>query len=153
MAQRGGAVSSHIRAGEKVYSPLIPDEAAEYVLSFEKLETLRYMNFVSGKTAALISDQRIDPPSVAAGKQAYPEDILDRIRQKTSKISLVPAEKIAVELGNERVVNSILTGVVAGYLPIEKEIWIKTFRQTLAPKMLDINLQAFERGFQFREKF
>jgi indolepyruvate ferredoxin oxidoreductase, beta subunit len=153
MAQRGGAVSSHIRAGEKVYSPLIPEETADYVLSFEKLETLRYMQYVAGKTVTLISDQRIDPPSVAAGKQEYPVDIMDRIRQKTRKISLVPAEKIAVELGNERVVNSILTGVVAGYLPVEKEIWIETFKKTLAPKMLEINLKAFERGYQFCEKF
>jgi indolepyruvate ferredoxin oxidoreductase beta subunit len=149
MAQRGGAVSSHIRAGEKVYSPLIPEEDADYVLSFEKLETLRYMNYISAKTRVLISDQRIDPPSVAAGKQEYPEDIAGRIGQKTDKVAIVPAEKIAVELGNERVVNSVLTGVVAGCLPIGREIWEKTFKATVPPKLLELNLKAFERGLEF----
>jgi len=153
MAQRGGAVSSHIRAGEKVYSPLIPDEAADYVLAFEKLETLRYMNYVSKKSVVLINDQRIDPPSVAAGKDDYPADIVERIERKTKKISLIPAVDVAVELGNERVVNSVLTGVVAGYLPIKKQIWTKTFNQTLSPKLLEINMKAFQRGLEFCKKF
>ncbi len=153
MAQRGGAVSSHIRAGEKVYSPLIPDEAADYLLAFEKLETLRYMNFASRKSVVLINDQRIDPPSVAAGKQEYPADIVEQIGRKTKKINLIPAVDVAVELGNERVVNSVLTGVVASYLPIKKQIWTKTFNQTLSPKLLDINTRAFERGLEFCKKF
>ncbi len=149
MAQRGGAVSSHIRAGEKVYSPLIPDEAADFILSFEKLEALRYMNYVSAKTTAMINDQRIDPPSVAAGKQEYPADIEARLKKKTDKVMFVPADKIAAELGNDRVVNSILTGVVAAHLNIEEGIWKKTFEATVPPKLLELNLKAFGRGFEF----
>ncbi|HOX29389.1 MAG TPA: indolepyruvate oxidoreductase subunit beta [bacterium] len=153
MAQRGGAVSSHIRASANVYSPLIPDESADFLLSFEKLETLRYLNFVHSGTTVLINDQRIDPPSVAAGKQEYPEDIKARIAKKTKKIDFVPAAAEAFALGNERIVNSILTGVLAAYLPFDKKIWIKTFKETLSPKLLDINLKAFEKGLEFKKNF
>lgn len=149
MAQRGGAVSSHIRAGEKVYSPLVPEESAGFLLSFEKLETLRYMNYVSGKTVMLINDQRMDPPSVAAGKEKYPADIIERISRKTEKVNVVPAAKFAFELGNERVVNVVLTGALAGYLPIQKKVWDRTLKQMIPAKLLDINMKAFERGLEF----
>jgi indolepyruvate ferredoxin oxidoreductase, beta subunit len=152
MAQRGGAVSSHIRAAGKVYSPLVPDESADFLLSFERLEALRYMNYVSKDTTILINDQRLDPPSVSAGEQEYPEDVVGRISRKTKKTLIVPAAEIAFALGNERVVNVVLTGALAGRLPIAREVWDKTLRRIIPPKLIDINLKAFERGLQFREK-
>ena len=152
MAQRGGAVSSHIRAAEKVFSPLIPDESADFILSFEKLEVLRYMNYVSRGSVVLVNDQQLDPPSVAAGKDKYPGNVIERVGTKAKKVGLVPAANIAFELGNERVVNTVLTGVLAGYLPLDRKIWMKTLKQTIPSKLLDINLKAFERGLRFSEK-
>ncbi|HOO55747.1 MAG TPA: indolepyruvate oxidoreductase subunit beta [bacterium] len=149
MAQRGGAVSSHIRAGEKVYSPLVPALEADYVLSFERLEVLRYMQYISKKTTVIINDQRIDPPSVSAGEQEYPGDIVEQLKKKTKKISIIPAAAEACEIGNERVVNVLLTGVLAGYLPVGRKAWGKTLKDILPPKLLDINNRAFDRGIQF----
>lgn len=146
MAQRGGAVSAHVRAGEKIYSPLIPEEEADFILAFEKLEILRYLNYASGRTHALVNDMRLDPPSVAAGKQEYPSDILQRIGKKTKNILVVDATGTARTLGNERVVNSVLVGVLAAYLPLKDSTWKKMYKMYVAEKLLDINLRAFDAG-------
>jgi len=146
MAQRGGAVSAHVRAGEKIYSPLIPEEEADFILSFEKLEILRYLNYASARTHALLNDMRLDPPSVSAGKQEYPADILQRIGKKTKKILVVDATGTARALGNERVVNSVLVGVLAARLPVKDSTWKKMYKMYLPEKLLDINIRGFEAG-------
>jgi indolepyruvate ferredoxin oxidoreductase, beta subunit len=146
MAQRGGAVSSHVRAGEKIYSPLVPEESADFILSFEKMEVLRYLNYAGPSTRALINDLRVDPPSVSSGEQEYPADVLERIGKKTKSILVVDANGVAAGLGNERVVNSVLVGVLAAYLPLKKSTWVKMYGKLVAEKLLDINLKAFEAG-------
>jgi len=146
MAQRGGAVSSHVRAGEKIYSPLIPEESADYVLSFEQLETLRYLNYFSSGTVAIINMLRHDPPSVAIGKQEYPADVFERIAVKTRKIIKVDANKVAKEIGTERVANSVLLGVLAANLPISKNIWTGMYKKFVKEKLVEINVKAFNAG-------
>ncbi|HOC91273.1 MAG TPA: indolepyruvate oxidoreductase subunit beta [bacterium] len=152
MAQRGGAVSSHIRAGEKVYSPLIPYDSARYMLSFESLEALRYMSYIYAGSTVLLNDQKIDPPSVASGQQQYPPDVIERIKKKAKDVRVIPAADVAFELGNERVVNVILTGALAGNLPVSRKIWMKTLSELVPAKLMEINTKAFERGMQFSNR-
>ena len=146
MAQRGGAVSAHVRAGEKVYSPLIPEECADFVLSFEQLETLRYLNYVSKDTVCIINMLRHDPPSVAAGKDKYPEDIFEKIGKKTKHIIQVDANAIALEVGTERVMNSVLVGVLAGFLPLKQSLWQQMYKKFVKEKLVDINIKALQAG-------
>lgn len=150
MAQRGGAVSSHVRAGEKVYSPLVPEAGADFILSFEKLEALRHLKHAHRGTAFIVNDLRLDPPAVASGKMRYPEDVVGRIKKKTGNILLVDAGRIARELGNERVVNSVLVGALAARLPLKKNVWTRMYKQLVRKELLDINLKAFEAGFDLR---
>ncbi len=148
MAQRGGAVSAHVRAGAKVYSPLIPETDADFILSFEQLETLRYLNYASRKTTVILNTLRSDPPSVAIGREEYPADVLEKIRKKTKKIITLDANSIAKELGTERVTNSVLVGCLAALLPLKKSVWGKMYRKFVKEKLVDINLKALEAGME-----
>lgn len=152
MAQRGGAVSAHVRAGEKVYSPLIPETEADFILSFEQLETLRYLNYASKKTTVIMNMLRNDPPSVATGADKYPTGVLERIEKKTKKIITLDANSIAKELGTERVTNSVLVGCLAQLLPLKKNVWEKMYRSFVKEKLVDINLKALEAGMELVEK-
>ena len=151
MAQRGGAVSSHVRAGAKIYSPLVPEASADFLMSFEKMESLRYLNYACDKTVAIINDLRVDPPAVSAGNMKYPDDVEARIRKKTKNIVMVEANRIALECGTERVVNSVLAGVLAAYLPIPVKTWEKMYKLYVKENLVPVNLKAFHAGYELRK--
>ncbi|MGP8281808.1 MAG: indolepyruvate oxidoreductase subunit beta, partial [Desulfomonilaceae bacterium] len=85
MAQRGGSVSSHVRFGKIVSSPIIKMGEADVLLSFEQIETLRYFPFLSENGQVIVNNQKILPPAVFTGQQEYPPDVLERIMQKAPK--------------------------------------------------------------------
>jgi indolepyruvate ferredoxin oxidoreductase beta subunit len=146
MAQRGGSVSSHVRFGKTVYSPIIKMGEADVLLSFEQIETLRYFSFLSEKGNVIVNDQKILPPAVFTGKQEYPPDVLARIKEKVSDAVVVDGDAVAKKMGNPRVVNVIFLGVLSKYLDIPVEVWEKVLRESLQPKLVDINLKAFHEG-------
>jgi indolepyruvate ferredoxin oxidoreductase, beta subunit len=146
MAQRGGSVSSHIRFGKTVYSPIIREGEADVLLSFEQIETLRYFPFLSEKGKVIVNDQKILPPAVFTGKQEYPPDVLTRIKEKVSDAVVVNGDEVAKKIGNPRVVNVIFLGVLSKYLDIPVEVWEKVLKESLKPKLVDINIKAFHEG-------
>ncbi len=149
MAQRGGAVSSHVRAGAKIYSPLIEDECADFILSFEMLETLRYLNYAGKHTTIIMNTLRLDPPAVASGKMQYPADIEKTIARKTKNIVSIDATGIAASIGSERVANSVLVGAVASNLPLKPTVWKKVFKSSVHENLYEINSKAFEAGYYY----
>jgi indolepyruvate ferredoxin oxidoreductase, beta subunit len=146
MAQRGGSVSSHVRFGKTVYSPIIREGEADVLLSFEQIETLRYFPFLSEKGKVIVNDQKILPPAVFTGKQEYPSDVLTRIKEKVSDAVVVNGDEVAKKIGNPRVVNVIFLGVLSKYLDIPVEVWEKILKESLKPKLVDINIKAFHEG-------
>ncbi len=146
MAQRGGSVSSHVRFGKTVYSPIIKMGEADVLLSFEQIETLRYFPFLSEKGKVIVNDQKILPPAVFTGKQEYPADVLTRIKEKVSDAVVVNGDEVAKKIGNPRVVNVIFLGVLSKYLDIPVEVWEKVLKESLKPKLVDINIKAFHEG-------
>jgi indolepyruvate ferredoxin oxidoreductase beta subunit len=146
MAQRGGSVSSHVRFGKTVYSPIIRMGEADVLLSFEQIETLRYFPFLSEKGKVIVNDQKILPPAVFTGKQEYPPDVLGRIKEKVSDAVVVNGDEVAKKIGNPRVVNVIFLGVLSKYLDIPVEVWEKVLKESLKPKLVDINIKAFHEG-------
>lgn len=146
MAQRGGSVSSHVRFGEKIYSPIIKVGEADVLLSFEQIETLRYFHYLSDKGKVIVNDQKVLPPVVFTGKQDYPPDVLQRIKQKVPDAVIVNGDAVAKELGNPRVVNVIFIGVLSKYLDIPAETYEKVLKESLKPKLVDINIKAFHKG-------
>jgi len=146
MAQRGGSVSSHVRFGKSVSSPIIKMGEADVLLSFEQLETIRYWNFLSEKGKVIVNDLKILPPSVFTGKQEYPSDVLERIKQKVPDAVIVDGQKAAQKLGNPRVLNVIFLGLLSRYLDIPPGAYEEVLKETLKPKLLDINVKAFHEG-------
>lgn len=147
MAQRGGSVVTYVRYGEKVTEPIVEEGQADVLIAFEKLEALRYAHFLKKDGVIIVNDQKIDPMPVVTGVAKYPEGIIEHLSEKYKVIS-VDAQKEALELGNSRVFNVIILGVAASKMDFEKEQWIEVIKKKVPPKTIDINVKAFERGYE-----
>jgi len=148
MSQRGGVVTSHVRFGKKVYSPLIPEKEADIILAFEIAEGLRWIDELKEGGTMIASNQRIVPPIVSTGKFEYPAEIEKRIMEKVPGAKIVDAFSIAKSLGNTRLVNTILLGVLSQSIDLEEGKWLKVIER-MAPKNTgEINKKAFLGGRQ-----
>ena len=150
MAQRGGSVTSHLRIGKKVWSPLISPGEADVLLAFEKLEAARWVNYIKPDGLVIINKLAIPPLSISLGTQKYPDDqeIIDSFRQRTARIHLIDGTKQAGLLGDIRTLNIFMLGFLSHFLAIhfEPAIWKQAITKQLPAKILDINILAFEKG-------
>jgi indolepyruvate ferredoxin oxidoreductase beta subunit len=145
MAQRGGSVMSHVRYAQHVSSPLIPLGTCDILLSFEELETARYVQYLKKDATVIINRFRLAPPSVISGKEPYP-DILPIIREKTGKVVMVDGSAIADEMKNPKGVNIILLGKLSTFLEVDESIWIESMNSMLKEKIRAANIEGFKRG-------
>jgi len=148
MAQRGGSVSTQVRYGEKVYSPIIGRGEADVLVAFEKMEAVRYAEFLKPSASAVVNDAEIVPLPVASGAVAYPGGVLDAM-QKAFRVRVVPASGLAEKLGSIRCMNIVLLGALVNALGLDKIDWKAALTETLPPKILKLNLDAFEAGFHY----
>jgi len=148
MAQRGGSVVSHIRAGKKTYSPMIKDGQADIMLGFEKLEAMRWVRFLNKKSVVIVNDYKIPPATVNTGKASYPadEEIIAALKGKTAHLILVNGTEQAIKLGDIRVLNIFLLGAASSFLPFEENVWMDVIRKRLPEKIVAINIDAFNKG-------
>lgn len=149
MAQRGGSVVSQVRIGEKVYSPLIATGETDILVSFEKLEALRYAHLLSSDGIALVNDQQIKPVTVSSGQARWPDDLDERLKQTINHLELIPALKIAQQLGDTRVVNLVMLGALSQYMTMDEDLWHQAIRELVKPQFIDTNLKAFAMGREF----
>ncbi len=147
MAQRGGSVVTHVRFGDRVFSPLIEEGRADILLSFEKMEALRWIHYLKEDGMLIVNDQAIDPMPVITGNAKYPDDILNRLINRISNVFIINAQEIAKEIGNIRVSNSVLMGVLAQHMNIKKEDWEEVLSSIVPPKTIKENLKAFKIGY------
>jgi len=148
MAQRGGSVTSHVRFGPKVYSPIIRKGEVDILFSFEQLETLRYLDFLGETSVILVNNQKILPPSVTMGKDVYPADIPERLRERYPRFTLVNALDAARDAGSIKAVNTALIGALSNCFSIEERLWQEVIASMLPAKLIELNLKAFELGRQ-----
>ena len=146
MAQRGGAVTTHLRFGKKVYSPLIEPGTADLLVAFEKMEALRFAHYLSPGGAALVNAQEILPPSVSTGKERYPSRIEERLREFTPNLFVVDALAMALSLHEVRAVNIVMVGAASHFLPLAEEVYVEALRATLPAKIVEVNVRAFRSG-------
>ena len=145
MAQRGGSVSSHVRFGKKIYSPLVEKGTADLVLAMEKMEGLRWSSYLAPHGKLIACDVKINPMTVNTGSAEYP-DVEAIIKRENLPVKLIPAVEIADELGNLRVVNVVLLGAVSSHLPITDKHWEMAIKERVPQKALKVNLEAFRKG-------
>lgn len=146
MAQRGGSVSSHVRFGPRVFSPLIKKGDADILFSFEMLESVRYLDFLKKDALIVVNNQKVLPPSVTLGVDSYPENIPQILRERFSRFEIVDALGIAQRAGNGRALNVAFLGVLSRYVDADEGIWREVITSMLPPKLVDVNLKAFSLG-------
>ena len=146
MSQRGGSVVTYVRCGEKVYSPVIDKGGADIIVSFEKLEAARWVEYLKKDGVIITNTQQIDPMPVITGAAEYPENILEELKEKV-KVDSLDALTLATEAGSAKAVNIVLMGRLAKYFEISYDKWIKAIEETVAPRFTELNKKAFELGY------
>lgn len=150
MSQRGGSVVTYVKYDkDKVYSPIVTEGEADYIISFEKLEAARYASFLKKGGKIVVNNQQIDPMPVIIGSASYPESILDELNNKDVFIDKIDALSLAEQAGSSKAVNIVLMGRLAKYLGIGYDEWITAIETTVKPKFVELNKKAFELGYNY----
>ena len=146
MSQRGGSVVTYVRYGEKVYSPIIDKGEADVILAFELLEAYRALPYLKKGGKMLINCQKMNPMPVIIGAAEYPNDIEKKIAEVANS-TVIDALGLAKEAGTIKAANVVLIGLMAKSTDIPYEKWVETVKATVPPKFLEVNLKAFDLGY------
>jgi indolepyruvate ferredoxin oxidoreductase beta subunit len=148
MAQRGGSVLSQVVWGEKVYAPLQGKGDVDYLVSFELLETLRWLDFLRPTGTVIVNEQRLPPLAVSSGGMEYPDQkrIERTLAQATAEYYIVPALAKAQELGTDRATNVVLLGALSRHLDVPEKRWLEVIEERVPKKYLELNRRAFVAG-------
>ena len=145
MSQRGGSVVTYVRYGSEVHSPIVDLGEADYMLAFEPLEAARYLPWLKNTGVIITTTRETMPMPVITGAATYPENIVEKLSQRASVISL-DAMKLALEAGNPKAVNMVLMGVLASRMDLPEETWQAALEKQVPPKFLELNRRAFALG-------
>lgn len=146
MSQRGGSVVTYVRFGEKVYSPVIDKGEADFIVSFEKLEAARYVEYLKKDGRIVVNTQEIDPMPVITGAAAYPENLIEKIRALGISVDAMDCLSLAEEAGSPKAVNLVLMGRLSKYFDIPAEKWMDAIENCVPPKFVEMNKKAFTLG-------
>lgn len=146
MAQRGGSVTTQVRFGEKVYSPLIGLGEADVVVAFEKVEAARWIGYLKDGGSIVINDYEIYSLPVLIGKEKYPEDVIERIKEKVENTKVFNAAQAAEALGNIKAQNIVILGALIKALGLENLDWEQVVKDNLPEKMHELNIKAIKAG-------
>ena len=149
MSQRGGSVITYVRFGDKVYSPVVDAGEADFIVSFEILETARWLSHLKAGGQIVTNTQQIDPMPVITGAAEYPQDLVEKIRAQGIKIDAMDCLTLARQAGSQKAVNIVLLGRLSHYFDISETSWQNALRACVPPKFLDINKRAFALGKEF----
>lgn len=150
MSQRGGSVVTHVRMGEKVYSPVVEKGTADFIMAFEQLEGARYIDWLKQEGTLIVNTQQIDPMPVVAGAVKYPGDLVKELSELPIKLYSIDAVELAKRSGNVKTANIVLIGILASITDIPKEMWQEAIKETVPEKFVEENLKAFELGYEIR---
>lgn len=150
MSQRGGAVNSHVRFGQKIFSPLVPFGQAQFIVALEKLEALRSADYLAPGGTIIVNDFRLDPATVTIGKLSYPEDLIQRLQSRQDcRVIVVDGPGLSRQAGDLRTMNMVILGALSSLLELSEEFWHKGMEKRITKKnLLQINTRAFELGRQ-----
>ncbi len=149
MSQRGGSVVTYVRYGSEVASPVIDEGQADFIVSFELLESARWLPYLKKGGQIVTNTQQIDPMPVVTGAMAYPENLVEKMMQAGVKVDAMDCVALANEAGSVKAVNLVLLGRLSHYFDFPEEVWQKAIEDCVPPKFLEMNRKAFALG---REK-
>jgi indolepyruvate ferredoxin oxidoreductase, beta subunit len=146
MAQRGGCVTSHVRYGAKVYSPIEKKGNVNILVAFECIESLRYLDYLKPDGRIIINDLKLYPPAVNLGEMKYPNNAIELVQKIFKTVKIANAREIARRAGNLKTENTALLGVLSQWLDLDVSLWEKVLQQSFPTKVLAANLKAFHLG-------
>ena len=146
MSQRGGSVITYVRFGEKVFSPVVDLGEADFIVSFEILETARWLSYLKSDGQIVTNTQQIDPMPVITGAAKYPENLVEKMKSKGFKVDAMDCLELAKKAGSQKAVNIVLLGRLSHYFDIPEEAWQKSLEENVPSKFLELNKKAFELG-------
>ena len=145
-SQRSGSVSSHVRYGGKVFSPVIRRGEADILLAFEELEALRWANYLKPEGKIIVNRQRIYPPSVTSGIDKYPENVVSLLLKDGLDVIEIDGLELAGQIGNPLVIGTIFLGIMSTFLEFPDKTWKAAIRKLVPERHRDLNLKAFQEG-------
>ena len=148
MAQRGGSVIAQIKYGEKVYSPLVAKGEAVVLGGLERIEALRYADYLTKDGLVAVNSQQMVPVTVSMGYAEYPDNAEQLLREKFARLIYFDAAEIAEKVGNVKAANVVLLGALSKGLDLPKQAWLDAIELSVKPKFKDLNIKAFEAGFE-----
>ena len=147
MSQRGGSVVTYVRFGDKVYSPIIDKGEADYIVSFELLESARWLEYLKPTGTIVTNTQQMEPMPVIAGLAKYPENLVEKLRAKGVTVDAMDCLALAERAGSPKAVNMVLMGRLSHYFPdIPEEAWQASLEANVPKKVIDLNKVAFALG-------
>jgi len=148
MAQRGGSVTTQVRFGEKVYSPLIEKGKADAIVAFEKSEALRALPYLKEGGHLIVNDYEIHPVPVLIGLEKYPEGVNEALRSTAENTVIIKAAEIAKDLGNMKAQNVVLLGALLKALDIKEVNWEEVVASLVPAKAVELNKKALVAGME-----
>jgi indolepyruvate ferredoxin oxidoreductase beta subunit len=149
MAQRGGSVSTQVRYGKKVYSPIIGKGEADILVSFETMEALRWLEYLKPDGKIVVNDYQIPSAPILMGKQNYPEGVLELIKSKADT-TVIKAAEIAAGLGNAKAMNVVLFGALVNAMNLTSIDWEAVIKDSVKSSIVAINLLALKAGMEVK---
>lgn len=156
MAQRGGAVTSHVRIGEKAYSPLIPEESADVILAFEPAEAVRNLALLKKDGTVIVNRIPVKPVTESLQDTGYDgSEMIAYLQSKCRRLVVVDGEKISEKLGSARYFNVAILGVAVGcgQIGLTAEAVLKEIETRVPEKYREMNQKAFDMGKQIGEAY
>lgn len=148
MSQRGGSVTTHVRFGTRVYSPIVNEGEADILVSFEKVEAVRWLAYLRPGGMLVLNDYEIHPLSVLTGAARYPGDIVERLRAEVPNLLVLNAAEMATRLGSVKAQNIVLLGALVKGMKLDGIDWKSVLGELIPPRMYDLNVEAFKAGFE-----
>lgn len=146
MSQRGGSVSSQVRYGEEVNSPVIEMGSADIIVSFEKMEALRWLEYLKKDGKVVVNNHEMMPMPVIMGVAEYADDIIEELKKNCKDVTVVNATEEAFKLGNGKVMNIILLGTLIKAMKLDDINWDKIIKDNVKPSFYEANMKALKVG-------
>jgi len=146
MAQRGGSVDCHVRFSDKVYSPLIEKGTADYIVSFELLEIMRKLDYLSPEGTLIVNKFQVNPAPVETGAMEYPGDLEEWLDKNAKKVQVVETDGILKEIKSRKALNIVMLGILSNHLEFSEDQWQNAIKSLVKEKFVEMNLQAFSLG-------
>lgn len=147
MSQRGGSVTTHVRIGEKIHSPVVWAGGADMIIAFEVLEAARIQHYLKEGGILLVNDEKILPLPCVTGLSSYPDDLKKKLLEKHNGAHFVNAVGIATEAGSEKATNIVMLGCLCGLFDFDRDKMKEAISACVPEKFRELNITAFDKGY------